>query len=93
MLEKRTAAGLAQQETRKAKLAAKRTKRAAKATERGRIDVLLFAEHYSDNLKLIGVEDLRDQLKQPSSWLGQTGFTLSLPNRNAYVLQLQTLLL
>eukprot|EP00965_Chrysotila_dentata_P041546 1377547-Pleurochrysis_carterae.AAC.1 len=36
MLEKRTAAGLAQQETRKAKLAAKRAKRAAKATERGR---------------------------------------------------------
>eukprot|EP00965_Chrysotila_dentata_P136456 4512429-Pleurochrysis_carterae.AAC.1 len=40
MLEKRVAAGLAQQETRKAKLAAKREKRAAKAIERARIDAL-----------------------------------------------------
>eukprot|EP00965_Chrysotila_dentata_P097573 3224442-Pleurochrysis_carterae.AAC.1 len=62
MLEKRTAAGLAQQETRKAKLAAKRAKRAAKATERARMDALPLAEHYSD-LKLMGVEDLLDQLK------------------------------
>eukprot|EP00965_Chrysotila_dentata_P096870 3201570-Pleurochrysis_carterae.AAC.1 len=45
-----------------------------------------LAEHYSD-LKLMGVEDLRDQL------LGKTGFALSLPNRTTYVLQLQKLLL
>eukprot|EP00965_Chrysotila_dentata_P066459 2200335-Pleurochrysis_carterae.AAC.1 len=61
MLEKRTAAGLEQQETRKAKLAAKHAKRAAKATERTRIDALPLAEHYFD-FKLTGVEDLRDQL-------------------------------
>eukprot|EP00965_Chrysotila_dentata_P128678 4253921-Pleurochrysis_carterae.AAC.1 len=42
MLEKRTAAGLAQQATRKAKLAAKR---AARASERARIDALPLAEH------------------------------------------------
>eukprot|EP00965_Chrysotila_dentata_P061130 2025258-Pleurochrysis_carterae.AAC.1 len=47
MLEKQTAAGLAQQETRKAKLAAKRPKRAAKATERARIDALQLAEHFN----------------------------------------------
>eukprot|EP00965_Chrysotila_dentata_P259984 6213746-Pleurochrysis_carterae.AAC.1 len=40
----------------------------------------------------MGVEDLRDQLKK-HTLLGKTGFTLSLPNRTAYVLQLQTLLL
>eukprot|EP00965_Chrysotila_dentata_P038673 1284376-Pleurochrysis_carterae.AAC.1 len=43
ILEKRTAAGLAQQEIRKAKLAAKRVKRAAKATERARIDAAAAA--------------------------------------------------
>eukprot|EP00965_Chrysotila_dentata_P127710 4222911-Pleurochrysis_carterae.AAC.1 len=40
ILENRTAAGLAQQEMRNAKLAAKRAKRAAKATERARSDAL-----------------------------------------------------
>eukprot|EP00965_Chrysotila_dentata_P145683 4812400-Pleurochrysis_carterae.AAC.1 len=83
MLEKRTAAGLAQQETRKAsKLAAKRAKRATKATERARIDALPLAEHYSDP-KLMGVEDLRDPRKK-HKFLGKTGFALSLPNRTAY---------
>eukprot|EP00965_Chrysotila_dentata_P082784 2731274-Pleurochrysis_carterae.AAC.1 len=53
MLEKRTAAGLAQQETRKAKLDEKRAKRAAKASERARIDALQLAQHYSD-FKLMG---------------------------------------
>eukprot|EP00965_Chrysotila_dentata_P033866 1127644-Pleurochrysis_carterae.AAC.1 len=91
MLEKRTAAGLAQQETRKAKLDEKRAKRAAKASERARIDGLPLAEHYFD-LKLMGVEDLRDLLKK-HKLLGKTGFALSLLNRTAYVLQLQTLLL
>eukprot|EP00965_Chrysotila_dentata_P194825 6176611-Pleurochrysis_carterae.AAC.1 len=63
-LEKRTADGLAQQKTGKAsKLAAKRAKRAAKAIERARIDALPLAEHYFD-LKLMGVEDLQDQLKK-----------------------------
>eukprot|EP00965_Chrysotila_dentata_P148674 4909414-Pleurochrysis_carterae.AAC.5 len=38
MLEKRTAAALTQQESRKAKLAAQRSKRAAKVTERASID-------------------------------------------------------
>eukprot|EP00965_Chrysotila_dentata_P144111 4760655-Pleurochrysis_carterae.AAC.1 len=41
----------------------------------------------------MGVEDLRDQLKMEHKLLGKTGFALSLPNRTAYVLQLQTLLL
>eukprot|EP00965_Chrysotila_dentata_P173177 5715120-Pleurochrysis_carterae.AAC.1 len=91
MLEKRIAAGLAQQETRKAKLAAQRAKRAAKATERARIDAVPLAEHYSD-LKLMGVEDLRDQHKK-HKLLGKIGFALSLPNRTAYVVQLQVLLL
>eukprot|EP00965_Chrysotila_dentata_P199752 6179568-Pleurochrysis_carterae.AAC.3 len=91
MLQKRTAAGLAQQETCKAKLDAKRAKRTAKCTERARIDALPLAKHYSD-LKVMGVEDLRDQLKK-HKLLGKNGFALSLPNRTAYVLQLQTLLL
>eukprot|EP00965_Chrysotila_dentata_P208613 6184800-Pleurochrysis_carterae.AAC.1 len=56
-----------------------------------RIDALPLAEHYSD-LTLMGVEGLRDQLKK-HKLLGKTGFALSLPNRTAYVLQLQTLLL
>eukprot|EP00965_Chrysotila_dentata_P027007 896285-Pleurochrysis_carterae.AAC.1 len=73
------------------KLAAQRAKRAAKATERARIDALSLAEHYSD-LKLVGVRDLRNQLNK-HKLLGKTGFALSLPNRTAYVLQLQTLLL
>eukprot|EP00965_Chrysotila_dentata_P120007 3969639-Pleurochrysis_carterae.AAC.1 len=47
MLEKRTAAGLAQQETRKARLDEKRAKRAATASERARIDALPLAEHYT----------------------------------------------
>eukprot|EP00965_Chrysotila_dentata_P075985 2511256-Pleurochrysis_carterae.AAC.1 len=40
----------------------------------------------------MGAENLRDQLKK-HTLLGKTGFALSLPNRTAYVLQLQTLLL
>eukprot|EP00965_Chrysotila_dentata_P118783 3927576-Pleurochrysis_carterae.AAC.1 len=39
----------------------------------------------------MGVEDLPDQLKK-HKLLGKTGFTFNLPNRTAYVLQLQTLL-
>eukprot|EP00965_Chrysotila_dentata_P120653 3989837-Pleurochrysis_carterae.AAC.2 len=73
-------------ETRKAKLAAKRA-----ATERARIDALPFAEHYSD-LKLMGIEDMRDQLTK-HKLLGKTGFALSLPNRTACVLQQQRLFL
>eukprot|EP00965_Chrysotila_dentata_P227269 6195897-Pleurochrysis_carterae.AAC.2 len=76
MLEKRTAAGLAMQETRTAKLAAKLSKRAAKATERVRIDALPLAEHYSD-LKLMGLEDLQDQLKK-HKLLGKAGIALDL---------------
>eukprot|EP00965_Chrysotila_dentata_P229086 6196969-Pleurochrysis_carterae.AAC.1 len=48
-----TAAGLAQQEARKAKVDVKRAKRAARASERARIDARPLAEHYSD-LKLMG---------------------------------------
>eukprot|EP00965_Chrysotila_dentata_P235595 6200851-Pleurochrysis_carterae.AAC.1 len=40
----------------------------------------------------MGVEDLRDQLEK-HKLLGKTGFTLTLPNRTAYLLQLQMLLL
>eukprot|EP00965_Chrysotila_dentata_P047180 1565798-Pleurochrysis_carterae.AAC.1 len=79
MLEKRTAAGLAQQEMRKAKLAATRAKRAAKATECARIDALPLAEHYSV-LKLMSVEDLRNQPKK-HELLGKTGFALLCPTR------------
>eukprot|EP00965_Chrysotila_dentata_P224470 6194190-Pleurochrysis_carterae.AAC.1 len=43
-------------------------------------------------MKLMGVDDLRDQLKQHKA-LGKHGFVVSQPNRTAYVLQLQTLLL
>eukprot|EP00965_Chrysotila_dentata_P231662 6198490-Pleurochrysis_carterae.AAC.2 len=80
MLEKRTAADLAQQK-----------KRAAKATERARIDALLLTKHYSD-LKLMGVENLQDQFNK-RKLLGKTCFALCLPSRTAYVLQLPTLLL
>eukprot|EP00965_Chrysotila_dentata_P071599 2365443-Pleurochrysis_carterae.AAC.1 len=62
MLEKGRAAGWSQQETRKAKLDEKRAKHEARASKRARIDALPLVEHYS-NLKLVGVEDLRDQLK------------------------------
>eukprot|EP00965_Chrysotila_dentata_P256527 6212570-Pleurochrysis_carterae.AAC.2 len=41
----------------------KRTKRATRASERALIDALPLAEHYAD-LKLMGVEDLRDQLQK-----------------------------
>eukprot|EP00965_Chrysotila_dentata_P126359 4176435-Pleurochrysis_carterae.AAC.1 len=40
----------------------------------------------------MGVDDLWDQLKK-HKLLGKTGFALPLPNRMAYGLQLQTLLL
>eukprot|EP00965_Chrysotila_dentata_P077629 2561474-Pleurochrysis_carterae.AAC.1 len=40
----------------------------------------------------MGVEDLRGQLRK-HRLLGKNCFALSLPNRTAYVLQLQTLLL
>eukprot|EP00965_Chrysotila_dentata_P122788 4058118-Pleurochrysis_carterae.AAC.1 len=49
MLEKRTAAGLAQREARKAKLDEKHAKRAARASERARIDALPLAELYSSS--------------------------------------------
>eukprot|EP00965_Chrysotila_dentata_P040691 1349836-Pleurochrysis_carterae.AAC.4 len=63
MLEKRTSAGLAQQEAGSGKLTKKRAKRAVKATKRVCIGALLLAKHYSD-LKLIGMDDLWDQLKK-----------------------------
>eukprot|EP00965_Chrysotila_dentata_P132196 4371362-Pleurochrysis_carterae.AAC.1 len=77
MLEKCTAAGLVQQATRKAKLDEQRAKRAARASERAGIDALPVTEYYSD-LKLMGVDDLRDHLKK-QNLLGKTGFALSLP--------------
>eukprot|EP00965_Chrysotila_dentata_P248549 6208400-Pleurochrysis_carterae.AAC.1 len=62
MLEEHTTAGLAQQETRKAKLDKKRAKRAERASESAHIDAQPLAEHYSD-LKLKGVDEyLRDKL-------------------------------
>eukprot|EP00965_Chrysotila_dentata_P189795 6173513-Pleurochrysis_carterae.AAC.3 len=55
------------------------------------MDELPLYKRYS-NMKLMGVEDFRDQHKKHKA-LGKTGFVVSQRNRTAYVLQLQTLLL
>ena len=51
---------------------------------------LVLATKYSE-LKVMGNDELKDQLKA-HKLLGKTGFTVSLPNRTALVLQLQALL-
>ena len=90
MQAKRLAVGLAERESRQAKLAAKRAKRAAKATETARVQALVLATKYSE-LKSMGNDELKDQLRA-HKLKGKTGFSLSLPNRTALILQLQALL-
>eukprot|EP00965_Chrysotila_dentata_P011290 368024-Pleurochrysis_carterae.AAC.1 len=90
--DKRREAGQQLQAERKAKLDEKRAECAARDAERACIDALPLAKCCSGLLKLMVVEDLRDQLKKHKA-LGKTGFVVSQPNRMAYALQLQTLLL
>ena len=90
MKAKRLEVGLHERESRQAKLKEKRAKRAARDAERVRVQAVPLATRYSE-LKGLGNDDLKDQLKK-HKLLGKTGFTVSLPNRTALVLQLQALL-
>eukprot|EP00962_Isochrysis_galbana_P051251 scaffold22626_cov108-Isochrysis_galbana.AAC.2 len=89
--QSRVAHGLAARESREVKLAAKRAKHAAKAQEKARLAAVVLATRYSE-LVSMGIDDLKDQLKK-HKLNGKTGFNVSHPNRTAYVLLLQTLLL
>ena len=91
MQQKRLKVGAAERRVRDEKLATLRAKKAAKADELARLDALPLATRYSELVQM-SVDSLRDQLKKHKR-LGQKGFTVSQPNRTAYVLQLQTLLL
>ena len=90
MQQQRLAVGQAERASRQEKLAAKRAKRAAKAAEKARLQAIVLATKYSE-LKAMGNEDLKEQLRA-HKLRGKTGFSLSLPNRTALVLQLQALL-
>eukprot|EP00966_Prymnesium_polylepis_P179729 4161368-Prymnesium_polylepis.1 len=83
--------GLAERALRDTKLSALRLKRAAAAAEKVRLGALELKVLYSQLVEM-GNEALKDQLKK-RKLLGATGFTVTQPNRTAYVLQLQTLLL
>ena len=90
MQQKRLEVGQAERVARQEKLAAKRAKRTARNAEKARVQAVKLATKYSE-LKSMSNDDLKDQLKK-HKLLGKTGFTVSLPNRTALVLQLQALL-
>ena len=83
-------AGRAKQEGREAKLSSKKARREQKKKEQARIAGLELATTYSA-LKKMSVDDLKDQLKG-YKLQGKTGFSLTQPNRAAYVLQVQALM-
>lgn len=93
----RIATGRAKRAERDAKLTTKRAKRAAAAAELQRIQGLQVATRFSELVERGGYQvsnsDLQDQLKYYKLVLKKTGFTATQPNRKAYVLQLQALLL
>ena len=90
MQMQRLEVGMAERASRQEKLAAKRAKRKAKAAEAARVQALAIATKYSE-LKTMGIDELKDQLRAHKA-RGKTGFTISLPNRTALILQLQALL-
>ena len=90
---KRLAIGLEERKVRDAKLATSRAKKAAKVAERTRLEGIRLLTLYSELVDK-GNDALKDQLKK-HKLLGKSTakFTISQPNRTAYILQLQTLLL
>ncbi|EOD05234.1 hypothetical protein EMIHUDRAFT_198838 [Emiliania huxleyi CCMP1516] len=91
MAEKRIAAGRAAATERNAKLEGHRAKQAAKKKELARLEAIPLATRYSELKGMVG-DELVDQLRK-HKLLGKKGFTVTQPNREAYFLQLQTLLL
>lgn len=91
MAQKWLKVGLAERMTRDSTLASLRAKKAAKAAEKARLDAVPLATHYSHLLSMSN-EALKDQLKKHKA-MGKGGFTTTQPNRTAFVLQLQALLL
>lgn len=91
MAQKWLKVGLAERAVRDSKLTALRAKRAAKAAEKARLEAVPLATRYSHLLSMSN-EALKDQLKKHKA-MGKVGFTLTQPNRTAFVLQVQTLLL
>eukprot|EP00966_Prymnesium_polylepis_P031882 741764-Prymnesium_polylepis.2 len=72
-------AGRAKQAGREDKLSSKRERRAKAAAEKGRIEQLTLVTKYSE-LKAMGVEDLKDQLKG-YKLQGKSGFNVTQENR------------
>ena len=73
-------------------MSAKRAKRIAKEKERARIAAVELVERYSGLVSLRN-DELQDQLKAWKLKLGKdSSFAISMPNRKAYVLQLQTII-
>jgi len=91
MAEKRIAAGRVAATERNAKLEGHRAKQAAKKKELARLEAIALATRYSELKGMVG-DELVDQLRK-HKLLGKKGFTVTQPNREAYFLQLQTLLL
>lgn len=83
--------GLAERAARDSKLALLRAKRQSKAAEKARLEAVPLATRYSHLLSMSN-EALKDQLKKYKV-MGKVGFTTTQPNRTAFVLQLQALLL
>lgn len=83
--------GLAERATRDEKLSAKRAKRTAKAAERARVEALPLVTRFS-GLKELDNAALSDQLRK-RKLLGAKGIVVTHPNRTAFVLALQALLL
>ena len=82
--------GLQLRASRQERLAAKRAKRAARNAEKARLQAVVLATKFSE-LKAMGNDELKDQLRA-HKLKGKSGFSVSLPNRTALVLQLQALL-
>ena len=91
MAEKHIAAGQLAAMERNAKLEGTRAKQAAKKAELARLEAISLATRYSELKGMVG-DELVDQLRK-HKLLGKKGFTVTQPNREAYFLQLQTLLL
>lgn len=88
--QQRIASGRAKRAERDAKLQTKRARREAKKAEQARISTVKLASTYSE-LMTMAIPELQDQLK---AWKlkGETGFTVTQADREAYVLQLQALI-
>lgn len=90
--EVRRISGMFKRDDREEKLAAVRAKRESKAAERRRLEELVLKKYYSE-LRLLGIEDLKDQLRAWKLKLGdKANFTVTHANRAGYVLQVQALM-